>query len=55
MISTLEQGYQNEVTGPSRAPIRKPFVKLPNAEEIAAELESYLASRQRNNPDESQS
>jgi hypothetical protein len=55
MISTLEQGYQNEVTGPSRAPIRKPFVKLPNADEIAAELESYLASRQRNNPDESQS
>jgi hypothetical protein len=30
-------------------------VKLPNADEIAAELESYLASRQRNNPDESQS
>jgi hypothetical protein len=54
MIATLEQGYQNEVTGPSRAPIRKPFVKLPNADEIAAELESYLASRQRNNPDDSQ-
>ena len=53
MIATLEQGYQNEVTGPSRAPIRKPAVKLPNAEEIAAELESYLASRQRNKPDES--
>jgi hypothetical protein len=54
MITTLEQGYQNEVTGPSRAPIRKPVVKLPNAEEIAAELEGYLASRQRNNPDESE-
>jgi hypothetical protein len=54
MITTLEQGYQNEMTGPSRAPIRKPFVKLPNAEEIAAELEGYLASRQRNNPDESE-
>lgn len=53
MIATLEQGYQNEVTGPSRAPIRKPAVKLPNAEEIAAELEGYLASRQRNKPDES--
>ena len=53
MITTLEQGYQNEVSGPSRAPIRKPVVKLPNAEEIAAELESYLASRQRNKPDDS--
>jgi hypothetical protein len=54
MITTLEQGYQNEVTGPSRAPIRKPVVKLPSAEEIAAELESYLASRHRNNPEESE-
>jgi len=53
MISTLEQGYQNEVTGPSRAPVRKPMVKLPTAEEIASELEGYLATRQRNNPDES--
>jgi hypothetical protein len=55
MITTLEQGYQNEVSGPSRAPIRKPVVKLPSAEEIAAELESYLASRQRNKPDDSES
>ena len=54
MITTLEQGYQNEVSGPSRAPIRKPVVKLPSAEEIAAELESYLASRQRNKPDDSE-
>jgi hypothetical protein len=53
MIGTLEQGYQNEVTGPSRAPVRKPAVKLPTAEEIATELEDFLASRQRNNPDES--
>lgn len=53
MITTLEQGYQNEMTGPSRAPIRKPLAKMPTAEEIAAELESYLASRQRNNPEDS--
>lgn len=48
MVSTLEQGYQNELSGPSRAPIRKPESKLPSAEEIAAELEGYLASRRRN-------
>jgi hypothetical protein len=53
MIATLEQGYQNEMTGPSRAPIRKPVAKLPNAEEIAAELEGYLASRRRNQADDS--
>lgn len=53
MIATLEQGYQNEVTGPSRAPIRKPASKLPSAEEIAAELEGYLASRRRNRADDS--
>lgn len=52
MIATLEQGYQNDLTGPSRAPIRKPMVKLPTAEEIAAELEGYLASRQRNQSDD---
>jgi predicted ATP-grasp superfamily ATP-dependent carboligase len=51
MIQTLEQGYQNEVMGPSRAPIVRPRVKLPTADEIAAELEGYLASRRRNNPE----
>ena len=48
MISTLEQGYENEKTGPARAPISKPAVKIPSAEDIAAELEDYLAIRQRN-------
>jgi hypothetical protein len=52
MIASLEQGYQNEKSGPSRAPIRKPVVKMPTAEEIAAELEDYLASRHRNRADE---
>lgn len=55
MIATLEQGYQNEVSGPSRSPVRKPFVKMPNADEIAAELEGYLASRQRNKSEDDES
>lgn len=48
MISNLEQGYLNEKTGPNHAPIRKPDSKVPNADEIAAELEDYLASRRKN-------
>ena len=48
MISNLEQGYLNEKTGPNQAPIRKPTNKVPNADDIAAELEDYLASRRKN-------
>ena len=48
MVSNLEQGYLNEASGPNQAPIRKPESKLPNADEIAAELEDYLASRRKN-------
>lgn len=52
MVANLEQGYANEKTGPNRAPIAKPFTKMPTAEEIAAELEGYLATRRRNSLDE---
>lgn len=53
MISNLEQGYLNEKTGPNQAPIRKPTNKVPNADEIAAELEDYLASRRKNSAEDS--
>ena len=53
MISNLEQGYLNEKTGPNQAPIRKPTNKVPNADEIAAELEDYLASRRKNAAEDS--
>jgi hypothetical protein len=53
MISNLEQGYLNEKTGPNQAPIRKPDSKVPNADEIAAELEDYLASRRKNAAEDS--
>jgi hypothetical protein len=52
MISNLELGYLNEKTGPNQAPIRKPTSKLPNADEIAAELEDYLASRRKNSAED---
>ena len=52
MVANLEQGYANEKTGPNRAPIAKPATKMPTAEEIAAELEGYLATRRRNSLDE---
>ena len=53
MISSLEQGYLNEKSGPNQAPIRKPDSKVPNADEIAAELEDYLASRRKNSAEDS--
>jgi hypothetical protein len=52
MIANLEQGYLNEKTGPNQSPIRKPDSKLPNADEIAAELEDYLASRRKNSAED---
>lgn len=53
VVSSLEQGYLNEKTGPIRAPITKPETKLPTADEIASELEGYLASRRKNEGNES--
>ena len=48
LVANLEQGYASENAGPNRAPIAKPNSKMPTAEEIAAELEGYLATRRRN-------
>ena len=47
LIGTLEQGYSNSEAGPTRAPISTPRTELPNAEQIASELENYLASWRR--------
>jgi hypothetical protein len=54
MIANLEQGYLNDKSGPNQAPISKPSSKLPNADEIAAELEDYLASRRRNSAEDNE-
>jgi hypothetical protein len=52
VVSALEQGYLNDKTGPISAPISKPATKLPTADEIASELEGYLASRAKNEGNE---
>jgi hypothetical protein len=52
LVRNLEQGYATESSGPNRAPIAKPIAKMPTAEEIAAELEDYLAIRRRNSMDD---
>jgi PAC2 family len=53
MIANLEQGFLNNPAGPNQAPMRKPQSKIPNADEIAAELEDYLASRRKNSAEDS--
>ena len=52
LIATLEAGYNSSDFGPSRAPIRKPEQQVPSAEELAEQLENYLAQRQRSADDE---
>ena len=48
IIASLEQGYLSGEAGPGRPQIQKPPVQVPSADEIAAELEDYLANRSRN-------
>ncbi|MEY3029034.1 MAG: hypothetical protein RL198_431 [Actinomycetota bacterium] len=55
LIATLEAGYSSSDFGPSRAPIRKPAQQVPSAEELAEQLENYLAQRLRSADDESSS
>ena len=54
LVANLEQGYKSERATSFGAQIVTPKQEEPNAEDIAAELEDYLANRQRNNPDDTQ-
>ncbi|MFM1958116.1 MAG: hypothetical protein RI929_479 [Actinomycetota bacterium] len=49
LVATLEQSYSSG-TGPSRSPIGKPQVAPPNADQIAEELEKYLANMSKEDP-----
>jgi hypothetical protein len=52
LVANLEQGYKSDRATSFGVQIVSPKKEEPNADEIAAELEDYLANRQRNNPDE---
>lgn len=52
LVSNLEQGYKSDRATSFGVQISSPKAEEPSAEGIAAELEDYLANRQRNNPDE---
>jgi len=52
LVTNLEQGYRSERAATFGAQITQPRSEEPNAEEIAAELEDYLANRLRNRNDE---
>lgn len=51
LVATLEQSYSSG-SGPSKAPIGKPVTPPPSADEIAEELERYLASMRRSDSEE---
>jgi hypothetical protein len=53
VVASLEQGYQAADPQPGRPQMNRPTPQVPSADEIAAELEDYLASRRRNDADES--
>lgn len=48
LVASLEQGYASGEAGPSKAPIGRPLVQSLSADQIAEELESYLATVRRN-------
>lgn len=49
LVATLEQSYSSG-SGPSRSPIGKPQVAPPSADQIAEELEKYLANMSKEDP-----
>jgi predicted ATP-grasp superfamily ATP-dependent carboligase len=52
LVTNLEQGYKSDRATSFGVQISSPKTEEPNAEEIAAELEDYLANRQRNNSED---
>jgi predicted ATP-grasp superfamily ATP-dependent carboligase len=48
LIATLEQGYASGETAPARAPLGRPTAQPPSADQLADDLEKYLAALRRN-------
>lgn len=51
MVANLEQGYAQTNVGPSKSPLHRKQKLVPDADSLAAELEDFLAARQRNADD----
>jgi hypothetical protein len=51
MIENLEQGYQSERNAPMRASVNPVTPVIPSADDLAADIEEYLATRRRNKAD----
>jgi hypothetical protein len=52
LVSNLEAGYSNDSAGLTRNAFVRPSVEMPTADQIANELEDYLAARRKNKSDE---
>ena len=53
LVGNLEQGYKSQRAETFGAMVTPPKNAEPDVEELAAELEDYLANRRRNNPEDS--
>jgi predicted ATP-grasp superfamily ATP-dependent carboligase len=51
MVENLEQGYQSERNAPMRATVNPVTPVIPSADDLAADIEEYLATRRRNKTD----
>lgn len=51
MVENLEQGYQSERNAPMRASVNPVTPVIPSADDLAADIEEYLATRRRNKTD----
>ena len=51
MVENLEQGYQSERNAPMRASVQPVTPVIPSADDLAADIEEYLATRRRNKSD----
>jgi hypothetical protein len=52
MVATLETSFKSERSTNGMSGIRTPDQTVPDAEQLAAELEGYLASHQKNKRDD---
>ena len=52
MVESLEQGYKSERFGPIKTPITQAEQPIPTAEDLASDIEDYLAARRRNNAED---